>query len=102
MAEFNIHGRMKVSTLKSQFSEAFGASLRIYKGKHFADDDATLASIRVGDEVEKDGEFECRGNMKVETFEAKIKEIFGITVQVATADNSKLANNSDTLTEVSR
>ena len=49
MAEFNISGRLTVKSLKKQFKEAFGATLRVYKGKQFADDDATLASIRVGD-----------------------------------------------------
>ena len=37
---------MKVKTLEEQFKAAFGTSLRVYKGKRFADDDATLASIR--------------------------------------------------------
>ena len=46
MADFNIDGRMKVKTLKAQFKEAFGATLRVYKGPGFADDNATLASIR--------------------------------------------------------
>lgn len=46
MADFSIDGRMKVKTLKKQFKDAFGATLRVYKGVGFADDDATLASIR--------------------------------------------------------
>ncbi len=49
MAEFNISGRMAVKTLKKQFKDAFGATLRVYNGKKFADDNATLASIRTGD-----------------------------------------------------
>ena len=31
--ELRIDGRMKVKTLKAQFKDAFGASLRVYKGK---------------------------------------------------------------------
>ena len=46
MADFSIDGRMKVKTLKKQFKEAFGSTLRVYKGVGFADDEATLASIR--------------------------------------------------------
>ena len=63
MADFSIDGRMKVKTLKKQFKEAFGATLRIYKGPGFADDDATLASIRAKEA--KGGEVKVVGNMKV-------------------------------------
>ncbi len=98
MADFSIDGNMKVRTFKQQFKEAFGGTLRLYKGRNFADDDATLASIRIADsDINKEGDFMCRGNMKVSTFEEKVKEEFGITVQVANADNSKLADNSSTL-----
>lgn len=95
MAEFSIDGRMKVKTLKKQFKEAFGATLRVYKGKQFADDDATLASIRVGDA--KGGELKCAGNLKVGNFENKMKEMFGVTVQVANKDDSALASNDGTI-----
>ncbi len=95
MADFNIDGDMKVSEFKKQFKDAFGGTLRVYKGKHFADDDAILNSIRITDD--KEGEFSCHGNTKVKTFEEKIKDEFGITVQVAVADNSKLADNEITL-----
>lgn len=95
MAEFSIDGRMKVKTLKAQFKEAFGATLRVYKGPGFADDNATLASIRA--EGAKGGEVKVAGNMKVGNFEEKIKEVFGIKVQVATKDDSALADNSITL-----
>ena len=95
MAEFSIDGRMKVKSLKKQFKEAFGATLRVYKGKQFADDDATLASIRVGDA--KGGELKCAGNLKVGNFENKMKELFGVTVQVANKDDSALASNDGTI-----
>ncbi|MCQ2302051.1 MAG: hypothetical protein MJZ94_05430 [Bacteroidales bacterium] len=95
MADFSIDGRMKVKTLKKQFKDAFGATLRVYKGVGFADDDATLASIRA--EGAKGGEVKVVGNMKVGNFEDKMKEVFGIKVQVANADDSALANNSVTI-----
>ncbi len=101
MADFSIDGRMKVETFKKQFKEAFGGTLRVYKGKNFADDDATLASIRAED-APKSADFSCQGNMKVNTFEQKIKDEFGITVQVATPDNSKLADNDITLAATGR
>jgi len=95
MAEIKIDGRMKVKTLKAQFKEAFGSSLRVYYKKHFADEDATLASIRA--EGAKGGEIAVKGNMQVGNFEKKVMELYGIEVQVSNADDSKLADNAATL-----
>ena len=99
MAEIALKGNMKVKTLKADFKKAFGATLRVYlsptcKGR-MADDDATLASIRA--EGAKGGELKVVGNMQVGNFEKKIVELYGIGVQVANADDSKLADNSVTL-----
>ena len=44
-----INGRLKVKTIKQEFKNEFGLSLRLYDGNSFADEDATLASIRKGD-----------------------------------------------------
>ena len=74
--------------------------MRVYKGKQFADDDATLASIRVGDA--KGGELKCAGNLKVGNFENKMKELFGVTVQVANKDDSALASNDITIAAAGR
>jgi hypothetical protein len=49
MAEITVSGRMKVKNLKKDFQETFGASLRIYNGRRFVNDEATLASIRKDD-----------------------------------------------------
>lgn len=95
MAEFSINGRTKVKTLKKQFKEAFGSTLRVYKGKRFADEEATLASIRT--EGAKGGDIKVNGNMQVGNFEDKVKEVFGISIQVATPDDTKLIDNSVTL-----
>ncbi len=95
MAEIKIDGRKKVKTLKADFKKAFGSTLRVYYKKHFADDDATLSSIRESDA--KGGELTVGGNMQVGNFEKKVKELYGIEVQVANADDSALADNSKTL-----
>ena len=96
---FTLNGRTKVKTLKANFKENFGATLRVYKSATckgaFADDDATLASIRA--EGAKGGELVVKGNMQVGNFEKKVAELYGIGVQVATADDSKLADNGITL-----
>lgn len=88
-----------MKTLKADFKKAFGSTLRVYmspscKGR-MADDDATLASIRA--DGAKGGELKVVGNMLVGNFEKKIVEMYGIGVQVANADDSKLADNSITI-----
>lgn len=101
MAEFSINGRMTVKSLRKQFKDAFGATLRVYKGAKFAPEDATLASIRSGENV-KGGELVCKGNLQVGNFEAKMKEMFGITVKVANPDNTKLASSNMTIAAAGR
>jgi hypothetical protein len=91
----NINGRMKVKTLRADFKTEFGLTLRVYDGKSFADDDATLASIRKGDN--KGGEFSPRKNTKVGNLEDKFIELFGIKIQVSGSDDSYLCNNDLTL-----
>lgn len=100
MADFTISGKMKVKTLKANFKEAYGSTLRVYNGVRFADDDATLASIRKADA--KGGEVSLNGKMLVGNFEKKILEEFGIKVQVANAENTKLIDNKVTLTQSGR
>ena len=100
MADFSLNGRTNVKTLKDNFKKNFGGTLRVYKSVSckgaFADDDATLASIRA--EGAKGGELVVKGNMQVGNFEKKVAELFGVGVQVANADDSKLVDNSITLT----
>ena len=100
MAELNINGRMLVKNFKRQFKEVFGASLRVYKGQNYADDNLTLAAIRA--EGCKGGELTLRANMLVGNFEDKMQELFGIKVQVADADDKKLVDNGLTLGAVGR
>ena len=99
MAELKINGRTTVRKLKAEFKAAFGSSLRVYmrptcNGK-MADDAATLASIRA--EGAKGGELTVGGNKTVGKFETEFAEAWGIGVQVANADDTKLADNSVTL-----
>ena len=104
MAEFKMDGRMKVKTLKANFKENFGSTLRVYKSVSckggFADDDATLASLRA--EGKTGGELTVGGNLRVGNFEKKIAEMYGIGVQVANADDTALADNEATLVAAGR
>ena len=98
MADFTFDGRTKVKTVKAQFNENFGATLRVYTTvdcKELADDEATLASIRA--EGFAGGELAVKGNTKVSTFEKKVAELYGIGVQVANADNTEFADDTATL-----
>ena len=94
-----IDGRMKVKTLKPNFKKNFGSSLRVYKSVTckgaMADEDATLASLR--SEGAKGGEITVGGNKTVSKFEEEFAATWGIGVQVANADDSKLADNKATL-----
>lgn len=99
MAELKINGRTTVRKLKAEFKAAFGSSLRVYmsptcKGR-MADDTATLASIRA--EGAKGGELSVKGNKTCGRFEDEFAKVWGIGVQVANADDTKLANNDSTL-----
>lgn len=98
MADFRVDGRMKVKTLKANFEKAFGATLRVYTTtncKANADDESTLSSLMSGGA--KGGEMTVGGNLRVGNFEKKISELYGIGVQVATPDDSKLSDNDITL-----
>ncbi|MBQ8721083.1 MAG: hypothetical protein IJY67_02915 [Paludibacteraceae bacterium] len=100
MADLNLNGRTKVKTLKAEFKKNWNATLRVYNGVKFADDDATLASIRKGDA--KGGELKVAGNIKVGTFETKMEEIFGVKVQVANSNDTELADNNITIAAAGR
>ena len=98
MADFTLDGRTKVKTLKANFKEYFGATLRVYTTvdcKELADDEATLASIRA--EGFAGGELSVKGNMKVAGFERRVAELYGIGVQVANADDTAFADDTATL-----
>ena len=104
MADFTLNGRTKVKTLKANFKTNFGSTLRVYKSASckggFADEEATLASIRA--EGHKGGDLVVKGNMQVVNFEKKLAELYGRGVQVANADDSALADNSATLCQAGK
>lgn len=94
MASMKISGRMLVKSFKAQFKETFGIGVRLYNGSRFADDEATLASIRKGDA--KGGDVEIHGNLKVGNAEKLILENFGIKIQIEDKEGN-LADNNHTL-----
>ena len=101
MAELSVSGRLTVGSLKNQFKKEFGLTLRIYYGARFADEKATLASLRK-EGGSKAGDLKISGNMQVGNFEKKFLEIYGIKIQVATGDDTKLINDILTLSAASK
>lgn len=95
----NVTGQMKVGTFKKQFEENFGIKVRVYNGKIFASDEATIASIRK--EGNKKGTLSIVGQSKVGTVEANFKDLFGISIQVEGPDGN-LADNDVTLGSLRR
>ena len=90
---------MTVKRLKENFKNAFEGTLRVYDGRAKADDNATLASIRRNEDA-KGGELVCNGHLTVGSFERRMRDIFGIKVQVATPDDWTLALDGITLSKL--
>ena len=99
MAEISINGRMTIASFKKQFKEHFGATLRVYHRNTFAEDKATIASIRKRGK-DKAGELSIMSNMRVKSFEQKVAQMFGIRVQVATPNDKRLVDAQKTLKRV--
>ena len=97
MADFNIAGRLKISTLNSNFKSSFGSTLRVYNGVKFADDDDTVGKI-AKKTVSRGSEVKANGHTKVSTFEKAMKDTYGIKVQIANSSDSDLVDNSLSLT----
>jgi hypothetical protein len=90
---------MKVKSLKEDFKAEFGGTLRIYDGRSHADDSATIGSV-AKKTITKGSEVSANGNLLVKTFEERIKEAYGIRVEVATSDDSKLADDGCKLSKI--
>ena len=101
MAELSVSGGLTVGSLKNRFKKEFGLTLRVYYGSKFADEKATLASLRKEGGA-KSGDLKVSGNMQVGNFEKKFLDTYGIKIQVATGDDSKLINDVMTLSQASK
>jgi hypothetical protein len=99
-ADFDIRGNMKVKTLQKEFKENFGLTLRVYKGKRFADGASTLASLKKSDA--KGADFTLKAKMKVKDIIATFKKEYGLVVNIADIKNEHLVPKELTLGEASR
>lgn len=88
-----IDQRKKVSAFQTQFKAEFSVGIRVYKGRHLADDVALKTLTEKGS---RGGSINFGGGTKVKNVEKAFMEEMGIRVQV---ENNKgaLADNNATL-----
>lgn len=105
-ADFEVNRAMKVNALCVAFKKNFGLSLRIYKGKQLADGRMTLATLdqRTTTLSVKTGALPLtiKANQKVGDVEELFKKQFGIAVQIANYENTRLCDNDLTLGDARR
>ena len=90
--------RKKVSAFQADFKNEFGVGIRLYKGRHLADD---VALKTLTDKGAKGGAIDFGGNTKVKTVENVFMREMGIKVQVEDKKGG-LANNDATLASLKR
>ena len=103
--DFHINSRMKVSSVQRLFKENFGLTLRVYKGKQFADPDMTISQLdkRTGDKITANKkDITIKASINTGDFEKEIKTVYGLTVQVADEFDKYLIKDIYTLGQASR
>jgi len=93
----------KASSLQSvqiQFESEFKCNIRIYKGNKFADSKTKISELSKTDSA--GGNLELGARSRVENVEKYFMETFGIKAQISNADDTKLAENSMTLTQAGK
>ena len=85
--------RKKVSAFQKDFEKEFGVGIRLYKGRHLADD---VALKSLTDKGAKGGAISFGGNTKIKNVEKAFMDAMGIRVQVEDK-KGKLADNNSTL-----
>lgn len=104
--DFTIAPNKKIKTVKKEFKDNFGLSLRIYKGKQFAEDSLTIKQLnqKVSAEIQTNTNEELiiRASNKVGAVEELFLKHFGLTVQIADSEDKKLCDNELSLGEANR
>jgi len=103
--DFHISPNKKVKSIKSEFKNNFGLTLRVYKGKQFADDNLTFAALNQKtskDINSKNDDLSIKASMNIGEFEKLIDQHYGLTVQVANEYDTYCINNKYTLGQASR
>ena len=103
--DFHMNSRMKVASVQRLFKDNYRLTLRIYKGKQFADPKMIINQLdkRTSDKItanEKD--ISIKSSMNIGDFEKEIKEVYGLTVKVADEFDRYLIIKKYTLGQASR
>ena len=98
MADFSISGNMKIKTLKDNFKDQFGSTIRVYNGVKFASDSDTVGKI-AKKSVKRGEDVSANGRTLVGNFEKQMNKNYGIKIQVATRNDSELVANDVSLTQ---
>ena len=103
--DFHIAPNKKIKSLKADFKNNFGLTLRVYKGKQLADEGLTLAALnqRTSKDIKSSNEdLKIKASMTIDEFEKLIESHFGLTVQVVNEFDTYCINNKYTLGQASR
>ena len=88
---------MLVKNFKAAFKDEFGVAIKVHQGisyGHYADEDATVASIRSDKVVNPNGIVSLHGNMTVRTAEDSVRESLGFRIQILDKDGTNADNNA--------
>tara|TARA_Y100000385_G_C13099948_1_gene643865 strand:+ start:1987 stop:2394 length:408 start_codon:yes stop_codon:yes gene_type:complete len=97
--------RMKVASVQRLFKENYRLTLRVYKGKQFADPKMIINQLdkKTSDKIKaNEKDVSIKSSMNVGDFEKEIKKVYGLTVQVADEFDRYLINDKYTLGQASR
>lgn len=103
--DFHMNSRMKVKSVQRLFKENFGLTLRVYKGKQFADPDLTINQLnkKTSDKIDANQEdITIKASIKIGDFEKRIFNTYGLKVQVADEWNRNLQPDNYTLGQAAR
>ena len=104
-ADFEVESTMKVNALCESFRKNFGLSLRIYKGVQLADGRMTINTLdqRTTKAVNTNApKLKIKANQKVGDVETLFMSHFGIKVQIANYEDTKLSDNDLSLGDARR
>ncbi|MBT6236066.1 MAG: hypothetical protein HOI49_08295 [Bacteroidetes bacterium] len=100
MATIKVTKASTVKSIKRQFEKEFNCNIRMYNGIRFADEKMKISDLSKTDDP--GGSLELGARSRVENVEKYFKNTFGIKVQISNADDTKLADNSMTLTQAGK
>ena len=80
---FAVSGRMFVGRFEKEFENEFGVKCQVKKGKYFADNKTSLASLRPKYfSGPKTVQLKIRGNMLISNVKEKFEESFGLQLEL--------------------